>query len=108
MRVVPVGDIFFMCEIELDNITKTFKVVKEALYQNIHIIDKIIENTKAVNKDIFSGIRQEIYYTLCQIENFLLYFLYNTLKEAKFKNQVEGCLTLVYHYRIKYSRFFSA
>ena len=96
-----------MLEIEITHIIDTFKLIKTILNQNICIIDNIIEQTQLSRKDNFKGIRHNIYTFLCQIENFLLYFLYHTLTEAEFKEQVKFCLKTVYHYRIRYSDFFS-
>lgn len=86
---------------------KIFKLVKEILSQNLRIIDKFIEHTEQTRSDIFAGTRDKIYNSLCQIENFLLFFLYNTLERSDLKIQVEACLTLIYHYRIRYSRHFT-
>ena len=90
------------------HILKTFLNVKDILAQNINIIDKIIEQFLEQKIVKVSYNRQEIYTQLCKIENFLLFFLYNTPISTKqsFKSEVEYCLTLVYEYRIRYSRIF--
>lgn len=90
------------------HILKTFLNVKDILAQNINILDKIIEQFLEQKIVKVSYNRQEIYTQLCKIEKFLLFFLYNTPISTKqsFKSEVEYCLTLVYKYRIRYSRIF--
>ena len=89
-------------------ILKTFSNVKNILVQNTHIIDKIIEEYLEHKLSKVAYNRQDIYTQLCKIENFLLFFLYSTPISARknFKSEVESCLTLVYEYRIRYSRIF--
>ena len=90
-------------------IVKTFYTIKEILIQNINIIEKLIEyHLKNSRQDRDLSNRHTIYCNLCKIENFLLFFLYSTLSDNKksFKEEVEECLSVVYEYRIKYSRHF--
>ena len=65
------------------HILKTFLNVKDILAQNINIIDKIIEQFLEQKIVKVSYNRQEIYTQLCKIENFLLFFLYNTPMSTK-------------------------
>ena len=96
------GRFNLMLESDKQNTIVILELVKTVLRQNTTLIDNIIKHFEKGNLNKWSGL---IYEALCQIEQFLLFLLYNTIKEVEFKKQVEEALTCVYHYRIKYSHF---
>lgn len=84
----------------MERAVQCFKLLQTILHQNIFIIEHIISNNYI--KFSFSI---DIYHNLITIENFLVYYLYTVTKlHPELKLEIENLLTIVYKYRIRYSK----
>lgn len=83
---------------------EVYNLIEQVFNQNIHILNFLISTPNSEHY-----ILSETYHNLCIIENIFLLFLYHIPISSNtcFINRVNKNLTILYDFKIKFSRYFS-